>query len=51
MVQDHEQALIAAIARLADASDFVSGNKLEQAFVYSKFLMTFHIIFEPENDL
>lgn len=26
-MQEHEQALISAIARLADASDFESGNK------------------------
>lgn len=26
MVQEHEQALISAIARLADASEFESGN-------------------------
>ena len=33
MMQEHEQALVSAIARLADASDFESGKKHESLYM------------------
>lgn len=52
MMQEHEQALIAAIARLADSSDCESGNnKHEQMPKFiTCFTMLFHIISQLEKD-